>query len=71
MITIYVDQTGAAQLNLLKNVGTQQSNKTHFYCKKLTFYDQLIKLILWGQVPSVPSLFHCLSPYKEYKYTGE
>jgi len=41
---------------LTKKCGAQQSNKTHFYCKKLTFYEQLIKFV--EQVPPVPALFH-------------
>ena len=40
------------QLNSLKVVGAQLTNKTHFYCKKLNSYEHL--QILWGQVPPVP-----------------
>ena len=50
------------RLNSLKVVGTQLTNKTHFYCEKLNSYEHL--QILWGQVPPVPSWFRrlCSSP---------
>ena len=40
------------RLNVLKVVGAQLTNKTYFYCKKLTSYEHL--QILWGHVPPVP-----------------
>ena len=33
-------------------MGAQLTNKTHFCCTKLNFYEHL--QILWGHVPSVP-----------------
>ena len=43
------------QLNSLKVVGAQLTNKTHFYCEKLNSYEHL--QILWGQMPPVPPGF--------------
>ena len=40
------------QLNSLKVVGAQLSNKTHFYWEKLNSYEHL--QILWGLAPSAP-----------------
>ena len=38
-----------AKVAELKVVGTQLTNKTHFYCEKLNSYEHL--QILWGKVP--------------------
>ena len=46
------------RLNLLKVVGAQLTNKTHFYYKKLNSYEHL--QILWGHLPPVLPWFHRL-----------
>ena len=49
------------RLNLLKVVGAQLTNKTHFNCEKLNSYEYL--QILWGYVPPVPPWFRRLCIY--------
>ena len=52
------------QLNSLKVVGAQLTNKTHFYCEKLSSYEHL--QILLGQVPPVPppmNILVCMHSY--------
>ena len=44
------------QLNSLKLVGVQLTNKTYFYCEHLQ--------ILWGQVPQVPPWFRRICAYE-------
>ena len=50
----HMDNTSKQErLNLLKVVGAQLTNKTHFYCEKLNSYEHL--KILWRYVSPVPS----------------
>ena len=44
--------TCQGQLNLLKVLRAQLTNKTHLHCEKLNSYECL--QILWGQVSPVP-----------------